>query len=146
MLIASLGPLKEMGGEKHYPIEVHHESRPVGREPDGSQAYQCGLYTELRNGQYARSMVDLGPERRFAEAQNTLSLAAHGFMEVLSDSIYASYGVHSVREVFRQVYDSCRGHKWHLHCSQAELSALETGEAPVRLNVAESRTVVYRTG
>jgi hypothetical protein len=133
MLVASLGPRRLMEDEGHFRIELHYECRPVG-----TSTYRCGFYTELRNGAKKRAIIELGPERHFAEAQNTIALAANGFYDMLLDSVYASFGVVSVREAFRGVFMPIRSCKWQLHVPNEELAQLEAGNKAGELLLAAS--------
>jgi hypothetical protein len=134
MLVATLGPRQQMGDADHYRIEIHYECRPVG-----TGSYRCGFFTELRNGTRGRAVIELGPERHFAEAQNTIALAANAFYDALLDSIYASFGVVSVREAFQGVFKPLRSFRWQLHVTQPELARIEAGNLAGELLTSVSR-------
>jgi hypothetical protein len=118
MLIASLGDGSNAAGEFHHPIEITFESRK------GQTGFYTGLYFPEK---YHKSVVDLGPVPTLDEAIMTVNIAAGGNYTYLLREIYASYGVTSVREIFRDVYSPLRGHsaKWVILPDRALIARFE---------------------
>jgi hypothetical protein len=99
MLIATIGAGSNAAGEFHHPFEITFESRK------GRTGFYIGLYFPQ---QYHKSVVDLGPFKTLLEAQEAIRLAAGGNLTAVMNNIYATYGVSSVREIFRDAYMPCR--------------------------------------
>jgi hypothetical protein len=118
MLVANLGTGSGAAGEFHYAIEITFETRKD----------QTGFFVSLYfPEQYHKSVTDFGPFPTLDVALNTITLAAVGQYAPMMKAVYATYGVSSVREVFRDVYGPIRakGEQWVTRCVPALIARFE---------------------